>query len=265
MSCTIPQPVPADCRKYAKSLIEFNNLNTFNNVETRLNETLIKNICSIFPQPRAEIISAMGFKPSTFYDMKKKTDKITIEQILAISNGLHIPVRRLFSSGRETVIGQKEDYVVEPYAECSFNEKGIEEFIAGHRKATWKAASEAVNMTWQGLRESMLSGRRLPVARFLNICKRFGIDPFSIIIDPNPEQPKKPALRNATAGYPDGKAEIAALRKDVDALSKTVADLSSKYEELFQRYEDLLHRVQVNIDTISNSYVNTIGIAADDH
>ena len=33
MSCTIPQPVPTDCRKYAKSLIEFNNLNTFNNVD----------------------------------------------------------------------------------------------------------------------------------------------------------------------------------------------------------------------------------------
>jgi hypothetical protein len=32
MSDTIPQPVPTDCRKYAKSLIEFNNLNTFNNV-----------------------------------------------------------------------------------------------------------------------------------------------------------------------------------------------------------------------------------------
>ena len=32
MSYTISQPVPTDCRKYAKSLMEFNNLNTFNNV-----------------------------------------------------------------------------------------------------------------------------------------------------------------------------------------------------------------------------------------
>ena len=36
MSYTIPQPVLTDCRKYAKSLIEFNNLNTFNNVDKKV-------------------------------------------------------------------------------------------------------------------------------------------------------------------------------------------------------------------------------------
>lgn len=40
MSYTIPQSVSTDYRKYAKSLMEFNNLNTFNNVESRLKEVL---------------------------------------------------------------------------------------------------------------------------------------------------------------------------------------------------------------------------------
>ena len=35
MSCAIPQPVYTDCRKYSKSRIDFNNFNTFNNVETK--------------------------------------------------------------------------------------------------------------------------------------------------------------------------------------------------------------------------------------
>ena len=45
MSCTIPQPVPTDCRKYAKSLIEFNNLNTFNNVAHIKNEAQYHAAC----------------------------------------------------------------------------------------------------------------------------------------------------------------------------------------------------------------------------
>lgn len=234
-------------------------------MEIRLNTELLKNICSLFPQPRAEVISAMGLKPSTFYDMRKNTEKVTIEQILSIANGLHIPVRRMFSAGKETVVGQKEDYVVEPYLECSFNEEGIKDYIASHHKATWKAASEATGLTWQGQRESLLSNRRFPVVRFLSICNRFGIDPFLILVDPNPEQAnKKTPRRNAHVGYPDGKAEIAAIRKDVDELAESVADLSVKYEELLRKHEELLRRVQVNIDTINNSYVNTIGIAADE-
>ena len=35
MSCAIPQSVYIDCRKHSKSGIDFNNFNTFNNVETK--------------------------------------------------------------------------------------------------------------------------------------------------------------------------------------------------------------------------------------
>ncbi len=247
----------------------------------RLNAELVKNICSLFPQPRADVIKATGIPPSTFYDMKKNTGDITIGQILSIANGLHIPVRRLFSVGNETFVGQKEDYVAEPYLTCSYNEKGIEEYINTHRKATWKAASQAVGMTWQGLRESLLSGRRFPVARFLSICNRLNIDPFSILIDPNPEKKKSrraavPVASPSAAvpvaspyaavpvASPTGTLpDIAALNKRMAALETTVSELKSKYESLLESHKELLRRVQVNIDTISGSYIGNIGMAAE--
>ena len=224
----------------------------------RLNSKLITNLGNVFPQPMAEIIKATGIPPSTFYDIRKNVEDITIEQLLAIANGLHIPVRRLFSTGKADVVGFREDYVVEPYLQCSCNGKALEDYIRSHRGATWKAAGEAVDMTWSGLRESLKSDRRFPVSRLLAVCKRFGIDPFTVIIDPNPDpEPKK------ERGKSRRKSEIDALRSDVDALTATVADLKDKYEALLKAHEALLHRVQINIDTISGGSISNIGIAAD--
>lgn len=227
----------------------------------RLNDKLITNLGSVFPQPMADIVKATGIANSTWYDMMKAPDGITVRQLLSIANGLHIPVRRLFSSGKADIIGQREDYVAEPFTPCYYDETALHEFVNSHREATWKAAGQAAGMTWSGLRNSLLAVRRCPVPRFLTACQTLGVDPFDILVDPNPE-PK--AARRRTSGSAERfKADIDALRKDVDGLHATVEELTGKYEQLLKAHEALLSRIQVNIGTISGGNISNIGIAAD--
>lgn len=227
----------------------------------RLNATLIANLGSVFPQPMAEIIEATGIKSSTFYDVTKNIEKITIEQLLGIANGLHIPVRRLFSIGKTDAIGQREDYVADPYQPCSYSKQALEDFVNSHRNATWKAAGEASEMTWQGLRESLKSDRRFPISRLLAICRHFNIEPFTILLDPNPI--KKGKGRRASSANSTLHAEVNMLRRAVELLNQDVDDLKGKYESLLENYEQLAKRLQVNIGTINDSHIGTIGISTD--
>lgn len=76
MSYTIPQPVPTDCRKYAISLMEFNNLNTFNNVIPR---EQIKYAQQEIRKAGKELVSANMRLEGTPYenDMRKVMDALS--------------------------------------------------------------------------------------------------------------------------------------------------------------------------------------------
>ena len=106
----------------------------------------------------------------------------------------------------------------------------------------------------------MMAVTRTPVTRFLTVCQVFGINPFTILVDPNPESGKKAERKGRQNDMEYMRKETAALRKDLDELSAVVADLKEKYEKLMQAHANLLHRTNVNINTINGGHV---GITAD--
>lgn len=228
----------------------------------RLNINLISSLSNVLFIPAAEIIVASHLANSTYYRIMQTPIIISIQQLLGIANGLHIPAKRFFSVGSTDVIGKRDDYIVSPYLPCHYDDAEIQRIVDTRPDATWKKAAKATGMSYSRLRNSLLAITRTPVTRFLTVCDAFKIDPFTILIDPNPESASSgqtiPAKNRREAGY--RKEEIHAMREDIQKLITAVDDLSAKYEALLKDHQALANRINVNIGTINGSH---IGIAAD--
>lgn len=224
----------------------------------RLNTKLISSLSTVLYTPSAELIKAAAISTTTWYHIMQQPALITIQQLLGMANGLHIPVRRFFSTGKADVIGHRDDYVADPYDDCYYDANALQKVIDNRKDATWRKAATATGITYNNLRKSLLAERRTPVTRFLIVCETFRIDPFAILVDPN----RSPVKRDGPAKQQEAEAlnAINALRRDFDTLNDAVADLTVKYEALLREHEQLLHRINVTIDTVNGSY---IGIAAE--
>lgn len=232
----------------------------------RLNTKLISSLSNVLFIPAAEIINATSIANSTWYRITQTPVIISIQQLLAIANGLHIPARRFFSTDMADYIGRRDDYITEPYLPCHYDEAALQELVTSRPGTTWAKAAKATGMSYSRLRDSLLAVTRTPVVRFLAVCASFEIDPFSILIDPNPE-PKK-GKRGVTPANTSGwvkeaealRTEIGRLYEDVSSLSATVDELTRKYDALLRVHEMLARRLSVNIENVNSSY---IGIAAE--
>ena len=211
----------------------------------RLNTNLIKSLSDVLFMTASEMMDAAHIPCTTWYAIRKKPEDITIQYLLAIANGLHIPVRRFFSTEKETFIGKRDDYITEPYLECSYNADALQEMVSSHADITWKKASDATGITYDNLRKSLLGDRKTPVDRFLLACKAFKIDPFTILTDPNPEAKKRKAtVPVASPACSDEalRADVKELTQQLAGLNAAVTDISKKYEELLKRHTALLER-----------------------
>ena len=227
----------------------------------RLNVRLLTNLGDVLLTPVSDIVAATAIANSTWYNIMQHPDGITVQQLLSIANGLHIPVRRFFSSGHSDSVGRREDYIADPYLSCHYDEASLRSFVNSRQSATWKKAAEATGMTYSRLRNSLLGFTRTPVTRFLVVCDVFKIDPFTILIDQNPEKRRNGKKAAAPGGWADDlRTEINTLREDVNRLQETVGDLEEKYSRILKAHESLLNRIQVNIDTVNSSF---IGISND--
>lgn len=229
----------------------------------RLNTKLIGSLHSVLLMQAAEVREAAGIARSTWYDIMRKPDGLTVQQLLGIANGLHIPVRRFFSTGRADVIGRRDDYVTDPYAACRYEGDRLRETINDRRDATWKRAGEIAGMSYQHIQRSLASETRTPVVRFLAVCEAFGIDPFQYLVDPNPEPVKEQRHRggrhdDATA------AEVERLREDVGRLGGTVADVTEKYSDLLEKYDTLLDEHRRLLRRFDELVLDVSGRSADD-
>lgn len=212
----------------------------------RLNTKLIKSLSDVLFMTASEMMDAAQIPCTTWYAIRKKPEDITIQYLLAIANGLHIPVRRFFSTEKATIIGKRDDYITEPYQECIYDADALQEMVDNHADITWKKASDATGITYDNLRKSLLAVRKTPVTRFLTACEAFNINPFTILIDPNPT-PKKKRKTTVPAGSPAGsdetlRAEVKALTGRLADMNATIADLTQKYDDLMQRHTALLDR-----------------------
>lgn len=230
----------------------------------RLNTKLIASIGEAKFLSVGELIEATIKNKSTWYRILESPEKITLQQLLAIANGLHIPVRRFFlADGKEVAVKRCEDYIVDDYKPCDYDADALREIVKNRRDATWQKAVDATGITRDNLKNSLLAVRRTPVTRFLVACQALKIDPFSILLDPNPEPKPKGRRPSSAAGDSALHAEVKLLRRDYEQLNKTVEDLKGKYENLIRDYEQLARRLQVNIGTINDSTIGTIGISTD--
>lgn len=223
-----------------------------------LNTKLISSLSTVLYIPSSELIKATGISTTTWYHIMQVPALITIQQLLGIANGLHIPVRRFFTFGSTDIIGRRDDYITDNYMKCFYDAAVLQSIVDNRRDATWQKAAAATGMAYTNLRKSLLAIRRTPVTRFLTVCEAFNIDPFSVLIDPNNEAGEK--RQTSTQQRRSMQKDIEALHRKFDELSNTVSDLQEKYVNLLRAHNQLLHRINVNIGTINSS---NIGIAAD--
>lgn len=238
-------------------------LTKLRNMEHRLNTQLIVALNDVLHRPVEELRETTSIPNATWYRIMHHPEAITVQQLLTIANALHVPVRRFFYTGKTFFIGQRDDYVTEPYLPCSYEHIALQRLVSKKTDTTWKRAAQATGMSYSRLRNSLLAITRTPVERFLIVCDTFGIDPFEILVDPNPLHNPKPNRNKASVPTPPFNKDISDMRRDIVELRQMVADLKGKYEALMKAHEQLAKRIQVNIGTISGSNISTIGIAAD--
>jgi len=232
--------------------------------EVRLNTGLIASLKKEKLLPAGEMIKSTVRNKSTWYRLMDHPDEITVQQLIALANGLHIPVRRFFMTGSKLDVNRScRDCVVrDGYLPCEYDAAALQRIVDSRPDVTWQKAAVATGMSRDNLKNSLLAVRRTPVTRFLEACEALKIAPFTILLDPNPE-PKK-SRRTSSGGQDDAlHAEVRQMHQDIETLNQTVEDLKQKYESLQMKYEQLAQRLQVNIGTINDSHIGTIGIATD--
>lgn len=213
-----------------------------------LNTTLISSLCDVLFMSAADIRKKSAIPCTTWYTIMGKPSAITIQQLLSIANGLHIPVKLFFSEGDVDIVGHRDDYVTEPYQDCYYSAEALQNIIDSRPDTTWQKAADATGVTRDNLRKSLLAVRRTPVTRFLIACGALGISPFDILIDPNPEK--------GTEQKHEGN-DVDKLLEDMRKLSATVEDLTSKYKALLTRQSKLEN-------TIREYLGDGIGMAAEE-
>ncbi|MCK8622542.1 hypothetical protein [Prevotella sp. E13-27] len=153
----------------------------------------------------------------------EKPSIITVQQLLTIANGLHIPVRHFFSTGCDNIISHRDYYIKEPYLPCHYDANALQEIVSKRPDITWQKAADATGVTRDNLRKSLLGDSRTPITRFLAACNALDVDPFAIIVDPNMEESKEP---NSCTDL--SKTSLTTLSKELLAMRKEMTRLKAQ-------------------------------------
>ena len=215
--------------------------------QIKFNEKTWKQLAKVLRKSQPEVINEVGIAQSTWYSILNRPSDISVKNLLKVSNRLHIPVRRFFSTGSTEVIGRREDYILEPYAECDYNGGRLRSIILS-RCISWQEVARVVEMDRNRVRDSIMS-MSTPVSRLILICNTYDIDLFEVLIDPNPDIKIKKARK---APLP----ETAVMQREIQELCRTVEKLQQEVSTLQEEYKALAYRVSVNIDTFNNSHLS---------
>lgn len=216
----------------------------------RLNTTLFSTLGRVLGMSNTELMKATGISNATWYRVMGHPDEITVQQLISIANGLHIPVRRFFLYDDTDMVGGKDDYIENPYRSCFYNTKNLMQFIDTRGVATWEEVANELGMSRSNLRKSLLSVTRLPLTRFLAACEIFGIDPFCAIIDPNPLRVNPMELKQTMmsesqyesilANFAITQREMAVFRAEVLNVRRDIVRLEKKIDMIIDaHYEEI--------------------------
>ena len=151
----------------------------------QLNENLIKSLPQVLNMSHADVATVVGIANTTWYRLLKEPQKFTVEQLLKLANGLHIPVNKFFCRP-STDMGKREDYVINyNYKSCYYDIEAVRKLMKEKTTISWNDAAEATGVNVLRIKESLLAVHRLPVVRLIIFCDFFGLDLFDYIVDPN--------------------------------------------------------------------------------
>lgn len=216
----------------------------------RINIYLINSLGRVLGMTNTELMNATGIMNATWYRIIGHPKQITVQQLISFSNGLNIPIRRFFLYDDTDMVGNKEYYIENPYKQCYYDTKGLLHLIETQAVTTWQDVADALGISRSNLRNSLLLNTRLPLDRFLRACDLFGIDPFCVIIDPNPLQNvhKEPtdeiSIKEEFAEIQHDisiiKSEVTILRAEVMNIRRFMSRLDKKIEFFFEdHYEEI--------------------------
>ena len=240
--------------------------------KVHLNTKLIASLQKVLRMSNPEIEKESGLSDSTWRRINKAPLRITVQQLLQLSNGLSIPVRRFFVPEGTGYVGTREDYIItEGFQKCGYDSEAVRNVMGRDGGITQKDAGHAVSLSYTRAVTSLLSVSRLPVTRLLDFCEAFYLNPFDFLTDMNPENP---ALLGRKRRQPDSAAviarrielmtrgEMAQLRSDIDALRREMDSVTANYADLLERFDaltkaqsSLANRIGVKIDNVTNNYI----------
>ena len=207
-------------------------------MKAKLNTHLLSTLPRVLRMTNDEVAAASGISIAQWYRLVKHPEKLTIQQLLDLANGLQIPVSRFFSTGKADVVGMREDYVMNSdYQKCYYDSDAVSKKVGKGTATSWREAAAAVGMHWTNVAASLLAVSRTPVSRLLVLCDTFNFNLFEFLIDPNKGTKTK-------RGKDVSHAEIAELNKKIDSLNATIKDLVEKYTNLLERHNKLERIVQ---------------------
>ena len=152
----------------------------------QLNENLFKVMGRVFRMTYKEISSQSNISMTTLYRIIETPAKISVQQLIDLANGLHIPVSRFFSKDSKESVGEREDYInFNHYKLCFYDKSAVQRIIDSDTVSSYRDIASVVGLHPNRVKESLLAEHRLPVTRLLNFCDSLNIDFFSIVVDPN--------------------------------------------------------------------------------
>lgn len=211
----------------------------------QLNTTLITSLGHVLDKTNAELMEATGISNATWYRIMGHPDEITVQQLISIANGLCIPVFRLFSIDGLNVIGNKEDYIENPYKPCYYDAEALQALINTRSAAIWQDVANSLGITRTNLRNSLLSYTRLPVARFLAACDAFDIVPFLVIVDQNPQYIVRGGEKVATTALGYTNIEFDTTRTDLDSIRIELAEVKGELERARRDIAELGEKIDM--------------------
>ena len=210
----------------------------------RLNTTLITSLGRVLGMTNTELMEATGIMNATWYRIMGHPDQITIQQLISIANGLRIPVKRFFSIEDTDMVGNKDDYLENPYKPCLYDTKKLLHLIDTSAVTTWQDVANTLGISRSNLRNSLLLVTRLPLDRFLTSCEFFGIDPFCVIIDPNPLH----VNQRGQSYVMETMQEYATIQHDISAIQREMAIFRAEIMNVRRDIADLSKKIDIIID-----------------
>lgn len=210
----------------------------------RLNTNLFPSLGRVLDMSNTELMKATGIKNATWYRIMGHPDEITVQQLIAIANRLCIPVRRFFLFDNANMVGSKDDYIENPYKPCHYDTKNLLHLINTRAVATLQDVADTLGITRSNLRNSLVLATRLPLERFLTACEYFGIDPFCVIIDPNPLHVDQRERMNLLAT----KQEYAAIQHDISIIQRELTIFRAEIINVRRDIAGLSKKIDMFID-----------------